>query len=175
MAAELRTKIYGSPRPSFGPGFPTQLEAMQHYIWLLEEEYRLKGARRLDDKTPLRDKFRDNLRGHWEKQEECPKDLLADVDLNKKIKPFIDFYWALKDKKAKLKDQPWIDGEKEKLQEILDIEQKEKAATKKRSIEEVSTVIKPSKVLVEKRKACFREIFTLLANQGFFEKNNSTT
>ena len=137
MAAELRSKIYGDSRPSFAPGFPSQLEAMQHYIYQVEEEYREKGTNRLYDKDPPRDRFVKNLREHWEKQQkENPKSVLDTVDVNKKVKPFIDFYWELKNKKAKLADQGWIDRERESLQSsMLDIEKK--TLTKKRPIQEV--------------------------------------
>ena len=137
MAQELRNKLYGDSRPNFAPGFPSQLEAMQHYIYQVEEEYRLKNTTRLYDKDPPRDRFVKNLRDHWKKQQkENPKSVLDTVDVNKKVKPLIDFYWELKNKKGKLADQGWIDRERESLQSLmLDIEKK--TATKKRAIEEV--------------------------------------
>ena len=134
MATELREKIYGSSRADFSPGYPSKREAMQHYIWCLEEEYRLKNTNRLNDKNPVRDTFVANLRTHWSNQPN-PKSVLDKVDVNKKVKPLIDFYWVLKDKKVKLNDQQWIDNQREKLLPILDIEKK--TATKKRSIQEV--------------------------------------
>ena len=137
MATELREKIYGSSRADFSPGYPSKREAMQHYIWCLEEEYRLKNTNRLNDKNPVRDTFVANLRTHWSNQPN-PKPVLDKVDVNKKVKPLIDFYWVLKDKKAKLNDQEWIDNQKEKLLPILDLEKKTVATvTKKRPIEEV--------------------------------------
>ena len=141
MASELREKIYGTSRADFSPGYPSKCEAMQHYIWCLEEEYRLKNTNRLDDKNPLRDTFVANLRTHWSNQPN-PKPVLDKVDVNKKVKPLIDFYWELKNKKHKLMDQAWIDDQKEKLLPILDIEKRTVAtAAKKRPIEEVNKVI----------------------------------
>ena len=136
MAAQLRVKIYGDCRANFSPGYPTKGEAMQHYIWCLEEEYRLKNTNRLDDKNPPRDRFVANLRTHWSNQDN-PKPVLDKVDVNKKVKPLIDFYWEIKNKKHKLMDQAWIDDQKEKLLPILDIEKKTETVSKKRSIQEV--------------------------------------
>ena len=139
MAAQLRLNIYGKSRANFSPGYPSKCEAMQHYIWCLEEEYRLKNTNRLNDKNPVRDTFVANLRTHWSNQPN-PKPVLDKVDVNKKVKPLIDFYWVLKDKKAKLSDQKWIDNQKEKLLPILDLEKK--TVAKKRPIEEVNKVFK---------------------------------
>ena len=134
MAAQLRAKIYGPPRANFSLGFPSKGEAMQHYIWCLEEQYKVNT--RLNDtmKKTVRDRFVANLRTHWSNQS-TPKPTLDPVDVNKIVKPLIDFYFGLKDHTKKLEDQSWIDSQKEKLQPLLDIEKK--PVTKKRSIQEV--------------------------------------
>ena len=135
MAAQLRAKIYGPSRANFSPGFPSKCEAMQHYIWCLEEQYKVNT--RLNDtmKKTVRDRFVANLRTHWSNNQSTPKPTLDPVDVNKIVKPLIDFYFGLKDHTKKLEDQSWIDSQKEKLQPLLDIEKK--PVTKKRSIQEV--------------------------------------
>ena len=136
MAAQLRAKIYGPPRANFSLGFPSKGEAMQHYIWCLEEQYKVNT--RLNDtmKKTVRDRFVANLRTHWSNQSTL-KPTMDPVDVNKIVKPLIDFYFGLKDQTKKLEDQPWIDIQKEYLQPLLDIEKKPVSVTKKRSIQEV--------------------------------------
>ena len=140
MSAQLRAKIYGVPLANFSIGYPTKCEAMRNYIWYLEEQYRLENTERLniDSKRIVRDNFVKNLTNHWENQPN-PKPLLDKEKVNEKVKPLIEFYWTLKNKKAKLDDQAWIDTQKEKLLPILDIEKK--PVTKKRSIQEVRKCI----------------------------------
>ena len=135
MAAELRVIIYGPPKANFSVGYPSKREAMQHYMYCLEEQYKVNN--RLDDtmKRSVRNQFVDNLRTHWSNQPD-PKTILDEEAVNKKVQPLIDFYFKLKDLKKKLEDQPFIDREIQKLQQLLDIEKKP-TITKKRSIQEV--------------------------------------
>ena len=135
MAAQLRAKIYGAPLANFSLGYPSKCEAMQHYIWCLEEQYKVNNRLNDTTKKAVRDQFVANLRTHWSNQP-TPKPTMDAVEVNKKVKPLIDFYFGLKDEKKKLEDQPWIDSQKEKLRPILDIEKKP-VVTKKRSIQEV--------------------------------------
>ena len=137
MAAQLRLAIYGAPLASFNPGYPSKGEAMRHFIWVLEEEKRLRQIVRLNDtvRRAIKKTFVKNLMTHWSNQPD-KKPLLETDQVKKKVQPLIDDWKDLENKKLKVDDQGFIEGEKAKLLPLLDIEAKPKV-TKKRSIQEV--------------------------------------
>ena len=86
MSAQLRAAIYGSPRASFGPGYPTKLEAMQHYMWCLEVEN--------SDKKNALNRLAENLRVQWSNMPD-PKPVLEMAQVRDKFKTMLKDYWSL--------------------------------------------------------------------------------
>ena len=137
MAALLRASIYGAPMASFSPGFPSKGDAMRHFIWVMEEEKRLRNIERLNDTVnrAIKTTFVKNLRTHWSNQ---PGEItiLEPDQVKKKMQPLIDDWKNLENKGLNVGDQDFIEKRKNKLLPLLDIEAKPKA-TKKRPIDEV--------------------------------------
>ena len=110
-------------------------------MWCVQEQRVAENnAIRLNDtsKTKIRDDFVTQLEVHWSNQSP-KKTLMITRDINREVKPLIDFYWKLQDLgAAKLEDPGWINDRREELECVLDIEEKtEKTVSKKRSIQEV--------------------------------------
>ena len=130
MSAQLRAAIYGSPRASFGPGYPTKLEAMQHYMWCLEVEN--------SDKKNALNRLAENLRVQWSNMPD-PKPVLEMAQVRDKFKTMLKDYWSLTNLGFRSEDKDFIATQKKKLEPIVDIEKRPPATTpKKRSIQEVS-------------------------------------
>ena len=140
-AEQVRALIYGEPLDQLPPGFPSKRDCMRFFMKCVQEQRVAENnAIRLNDtsKTKIRDDFVTQLEVHWSNQSP-KKTLMITRDINREVKPLIDFYWKLQDLgAAKLEDPGWINDRREELECVLDIEEKtEKTVSKKRSIQEV--------------------------------------
>ena len=70
--SQLRSAIYGPgpPRPDFGPGYPTQADIIQVWIYLNEQQKTALGVKLLrpEQKDPLWSDLCKILIDHWESQ-----------------------------------------------------------------------------------------------------------
>ena len=131
MAAQLRANIYGAPRATFSPGYPNKLQAMQHYMWCLEQQNMAKN--------PALDQCVNNLLVHWSNQPE-EKPLLGSEQVKKKVRTLTEKYWELQNLGFRSEDETFIADRKKVLEPLLDLEKKPATVTpKKRSIHEVRT------------------------------------
>ena len=136
---KLRDEIYGPPLATFGPGWPSECQIVQNYLWFVEKKKAETNCKYIKDKNTLVNNVVDNLIQHWKRQPD-PKiiDEKAErLQIFKRVKDLVQDYIGLENEVRNSGDKNWISNMKKQLESILDFETKSDQG-KKRPIEEVS-------------------------------------
>ena len=148
---KLRSAVYGPPLATFGPGWATECQIVQHYVYCVEKMKVEDNSKYNFDKNKLINEVVDHLLVHWENQPN-PKVLDKDdqekydserLKIFKEVKSLITTYEDYRKKTfwiGNKNEQKLISEAKEGLQVTFDVDLTT-LKTNKRSFEEVSTFV----------------------------------
>ena len=150
---KLRSEVYGPPLATFGPGWATECQIVQHYVYCVDKMKAKENCKYNLDKNALINEVLDNLLEHWEKmpnpkvltKEEEDKEKYDSEKLKvfKEIKSLVTVYEDYRKKTfwiGNKKEQQLISKAKEDLQVTFDVDLTT-LNTNKRSFEEVSIFV----------------------------------
>ena len=148
---KLKSEVYGPPLATFGPGWPTKCQIVQHYVYCVGKMKAEENCKYNLNKNALINEVLDNLLEHWEKQPD-PKVLDKEdkekydsekLKIFKEIKSLVTTYEDYRKKTfwiGNKKEQQLISEAKKELQVPFDVDLTT-LKNNKRSFEEVSTFV----------------------------------
>ena len=150
-AQVLRSRIYESPLAEFGPGWPTECQVVQNWMFCVDKFKADNNCQRINNKKPIYDMVIENILANWKSQPD-PK-VIADKDVDisayntdrrkllNKVQSLVKSYDELKGMGWRLNHRDcdeFINGRKNQLQTRFNVDLKSEQQCKKRPIEEVS-------------------------------------
>ena len=145
---KLRSVVYGPPLATFGPGWATECEIVQHYMFCVDKMKVEENCKYNFDKNSIINEVVDHLLKHWENQpnpkiiekEDQEKYDSDRLKIFKQVKSLISTYEDYRSKTYWIghkKEKQFISEAKESLQVTFDVDLTT-VKNNKRSFEEVS-------------------------------------